>query len=191
VRGRRWLPLSPLAPTDGGLELFTTDGTLRAAASRAAATDLTISYAVRVNGEPTEELIASLGAAALAAEPPFTIEAARALGGEGRNRWYEFDTRRARGRDLRELLLGAGLEVSRILRTRVGPLTMDRALSRGRHRELDAEERAALYAAVGLSAPGARPRRAPPPAPPPGPGTRSARPSPPRSRGRGDKGRSR
>ncbi len=194
VRGRRWLPLSPLAPTDGGLELFTTDGTLRAAASRAAAAALNISYAVRVNGEPTEALIAGLAAEARRREPPFEIESARAAGGEGRNRWYEFDTRRARGRDLRELLLGVGLEVSRIMRTRFGPVTMDRALSRGRHRELTPEERTLLYTAVGLSSggagarPGARPgapTRASAPAP------RTGRPSRPGSRGPAGRGTSR
>ena len=192
VRGRRWLPLSPLAPTDGGLELFTTDGTLRAAASRAAADALNISYAVRVNGEPTEELIAGLAAEARLREPPFDIESARSAGGEGRNRWYEFDTRRARGRDLRELLLGAGLEVSRILRTRFGPVTMDRGLSRGRHRELTPEERALLYTAVGLGAavgpkPGARAPRARPSAAAP----RSAAPSRPRSRAPAGRGKRR
>jgi len=185
VRGRRWLPLSPLAPSDGGLELFTTDGTLRAAASRAAAATLPSSYAVRVNGEPSEELMAGLAAAAAAAEPPFAIEAVRTAGGEGRNRWFEFDTRGARGRDLRELLLAAGLEVSRILRIRFGPVTMDRSISRGRHRELAPQERAALYAAVGLPAPGARAR------PRASAGSRSAGPSRPRSRGRAGTGRSR
>ena len=182
VRGRRWLPLSPLAPTDGGLELFTTDGTLRAAASRAAAAQLPLSWAVRVNGEPTAELIASLSERAAGATPAFEIFASRSAGGEGRNRWFEFDTRGARGRDLRELLLAAGLEVSRILRTRVGPVTMDRALSRGRHRELTAEERALLYQAVGLAAPGARRLSA---------GSRSAAPKRPRSPGRAGRGRSR
>jgi 23S rRNA pseudouridine2605 synthase len=183
VRGRRWLPLSPLAPTDGGLELFTTDGELRAAASRAAAGALPLGWAVRVSGEPTEELIAGLAARAAAGEPAFTIEAARAAGGEGRNRWFEFDTRGARGRDLRELLIAAGLEVSRILRTRVGPIGMDRALSRGRHRELSVEERARLYAAVGLAPPSRAPRISA--------GSRSARPSRPRSRAPAGKGRSR
>jgi 23S rRNA pseudouridine2605 synthase len=184
VRGRRWLPLSPLAPTDGGLELFTTDGELRAAASRAVAADLPVSYAVRVSGEPTAELVQALPGAALGADPPFEIAAVRSGGGEGRNRWYEFDTRRARGRDLRELLLGAGLEVSRILRTRLGPVTMDRALSRGRHRELTADERDALYAAVGLAAPGSRRAAA-------SAGSRSAAPTRPRSRGPAGRGRSR
>ena len=173
VRGRRWLPLAALGAGDGGLELFTTDGALRAAASRVAAT-LPAGYAVRVAGEPTAELMASLPAAAAALARPFAIEALRAAGGEGRNRWYEFEVRRAHGRELRALLLDHGLEVSRILRTRYGPIGMDRAISRGRHRELDKDERTALYAAVGLGLKA---------------GTRSAGPSRPRSRGRAGKGR--
>ncbi len=193
VRGRRWLPLSPLAPTDGGLEIFTTDGTLRAAASRAGAGPLVLSYAIRVNGEPTEDLMQGLIPAAAALERPFEIASVRAAGGEGRNRWYEFDTRGARGRDLRELLLANGLEVSRIMRTAFGPVTMDRAISRGRHRELTHEERAALYVAVGLKPPGTRPPR--PGAPLGGSnaaaGNQNAGPSRPRSRGRAGTGRSR
>jgi 23S rRNA pseudouridine2605 synthase len=158
LRGRRWLPLAPLAPTDGGLEVFTTDGGLRAAASRAAER-LGSSYAVRVSGEPTEALVAGLPAAALVAEPPFEIAKVAVAGGEGRNRWFEFELKRGHGRDLRNLLSLAGLEVSRILRTRYGPVTMDRAISRGRHRELEPAERDALYAAVEIAMPSERARR--------------------------------
>jgi 23S rRNA pseudouridine2605 synthase len=180
LRGRRWLPLAPLAPSDGGLEVFTTDGGLRAAASRAAA-ELGSAYAVRVSGEPTEALVAGLPAAALAADPPFEIVRVGVAGGEGRNRWFDFELKRGHGRDLRNLLSAAGLEVSRILRTRFGPVTMDRAISRGRHRELEPAERDALYAAVGLAMPAERARRLKA-------GSRSAAPSrPPRPgpRGRG------
>ena len=176
LRGRRWLPLAPLAPTDGGLEVFTTDGGLRAAASRAAGR-LGSAYAVRVSGEPTEALMAGLPAAALAAEPPFEIARLGAAGGEGRNRWFEFELKRGHGRDLRNLLSAAGLEVSRILRTRLGPVTMDRAISRGRHRELEAPERDALYAAVELAMPAARARRLKPGSRSAGP-TRRGRPGP-------------
>jgi 23S rRNA pseudouridine2605 synthase len=182
LRGRRWLPLAPLAPTDGGLEVFTTDGELRAAASRHAGR-LGSAYAVRVGGEPTEALVASLPAAALAAEPPFEIVRVAGLGGEGRNRWFEFELGRGHGRDLRNLLAAAGLEVSRILRTRLGPVTMDRAISRGRHRELEPAERDALYAAVELATAGERARRL-------RAGSRSAGPSRPRRPGRGGRGRS-
>ncbi|HUO95802.1 MAG TPA: S4 domain-containing protein [Steroidobacteraceae bacterium] len=158
VRGRRWLPLAPLGPTDGGLEVFTTDGELRDATSRASAR-LGACYAVRVAGEPTEALLAGLPAAARASTPPFEIERITPAGGEGRNRWLEFDVVRGHGRELRQLLATAGLEVSRILRTRFGPITMDRAISRGRHRELEDEERDALYVAVGLATPAERARR--------------------------------
>lgn len=186
VRGRRWLPLSPLAPTDGGLEVFTTDGALRAAASRLAAT-IPSTYAVRLNGEPTEDFIESLTAQAAVADPPFDIEAVRSSGGEGRNRWYEFDVRRARGRDLRGLLSSLGFEVSRILRTKYGPVTMDRAVSRGRHRELTPSERDTLYGALGLG-PVSKPKA--PAAKRPGPGTRDAGPTRPRRRGRAGRDRS-
>lgn len=151
TRGRRWLPLSPLAPTDGGLELFTTDGALRAAASRVAH-ELPSTYAVRVRGEPERDVLDALPARALAASPPFQIDAVRLASGEGRNHWLEFDTRGARGRDLRALLPDAGFEVSRILRTRFGPVQLDRAVPRARHRELGENERAALYEALGIAA---------------------------------------
>ncbi len=182
VRGRRWLPLSPLAPTDGGLEVFTTDGALRAAASRAAQ-QLTSAYAVRVNGEPTPELVEGLKGQAAQAGRSFEIVAVATLGGEGRNRWFEFELRRGHGRDLRTLLMNAGLEVSRILRTRFGPVTMDRAISRGRHRELEPKERDALYAALALSRPGARARHIKA-------DSRSAGPSRPRRRAPAGRGRS-
>jgi 23S rRNA pseudouridine2605 synthase len=156
ARGRRWLPLSPLAPTDGGLELFTTDGDLRAAASRAAAHDLSCGYAVRVRGEAPSVLLEALPAHAQAAEPPFVIDAVRAAGGEGRNHWLEFDVRGARGRDLRALLVLHGLEVSRVMRTRFGPTPLDATLARARHRELAPGERDALYEALGLARPSRR-----------------------------------
>jgi 23S rRNA pseudouridine2605 synthase len=190
ARGRRWLPLSALAPSDGGLELFTTDGTLRAAASRLGH-ELPSSYAVRVRGTLDETLLAALSAAAAAAQPPFVIEAARHGGGEGRNQWLELDVRGARGRDLRALLTDRGLEVSRVLRTRYGPVVLDRAISRGRHRELAGRERDALYAAVGLQGPGHAARAGGAPrAAPLSSGSPDAGRSRPRSRGRAGRGRS-
>lgn len=157
ARGRRWLPLSPLAPADGGLELFTTDGDLRAAASRLAH-ELPIGYAVRVRGDVGEDLVTALPAQASALDPPFAIDAVRIAGGEGRNHWLELETRGARGREIRALLLDAGLEVSRLMRTRFGPIRLDADVPRARHRELVPGEREQLYEAVQLPPP-ARPLR--------------------------------
>jgi len=181
LRGRRWLPFSPLAPTDGGLEVFTTDGTLRAAASRASPT-VVQAYAVRIAGEPSEELLNELPARAAAAEPPFEIVTVTAAGGEGRNRWVEFEVKGAHGRDLRNLLLAAGFEVSRVLRTRFGPIALERGVLRGMTHELAEEARDAVYAAFGVptAAERARSVRA---------GSRTAAPTPPATRGRGARGR--
>ena len=153
IRGRRWLPLSPLAPTDGGLEVFTTDGKLREAAGRLQA-EITSVYAVRIAGEPSEEWIESLAPLAAAQpERPFEILSASLAGGEGRNRWIEFTVRRAHGRDLRNLVLSAGFEVSRVLRVQYGPVVLERGVPRARSMELKGDARDAIYKALGLAAP--------------------------------------
>jgi 23S rRNA pseudouridine2605 synthase len=157
TRGRRWLPLSPLAPTDSGLEVFTTDGDLRAAASRLAH-EVPIGYAIRVRGAVDQKLIDALPGAAAALDPPLVIQAARLAGGEGRNHWIEVDVLGVRGRDLRALLLDRGLEVSRLMRTRFGPVKLDSTIARARHRELVPDERDVLYSAMGLPVPERPPR---------------------------------
>lgn len=150
IPGRRWLPLSPLAPIDGGLELFTTDGALRAAAGKRAH-ELSSTYTVRVRGDTERERLNGVIAAGAAGEPPLAIDELRVVGGEGRNVWIEVAVRGARGRDLRALLASAGYEVSRVLRTRYGPVALDPALSRGESRDLTESEAAELGAALGLS----------------------------------------
>ena len=50
-------------------------------------------------------------------------------------------------------------EANRILRTRYGPVAMDRALARGRSRDLTADEISALQEAAAPRAPGSRSTR--------------------------------
>ncbi len=182
LRGRRWLPLSPLAPTDGGLEVFTTDGTLRATASKLAR-ELVSAYSVRIAGEPAPELVEGLKVRALAAEPPFEVVSVAIGGGEGRNRWVDFEVKHAHGRDLRNLMLAAGFEVSRVLRTRFGPVSLDRGVLRGWSRELEPEQRDLVYTAFGLPTPTEKARQL-------RIGSRTASPTRPAPRGRGARGRS-
>jgi 23S rRNA pseudouridine2605 synthase len=165
IPGGRWLPLSPLAPIDGGLELFTTDGALRAAAGKLAHA-LPGTYTLRVRGDTGSERLNALIAAGARGDPPLSIEEIRVVGGEGRNVWIEVAVRGARGRDLRALLASSGYEVSRVLRTRYGPVALDPALSRGEHRQLTEAESATLYAALGAM------RARPPPDRRRGPGGR-------------------
>lgn len=155
--GGRWIPLSPLGVGEGGLELFVNDGTLAAAVMRG--TDkLSSEFSVRVRGEFDESRTPELLEAA-AADPQCTgrLESVEATGGEAANRWARVVAVGLRPRDLRRIFERCGLEANRVLRTRFGPVVMDRALSRGRSRRLTEGELAALREAVGLPAP-RRPR---------------------------------
>jgi 23S rRNA pseudouridine2605 synthase len=147
--GRRWIPVSPLAARDGGLELFVTDGELAAALTRRGLA-LSSEYGVRVRGAFDEaDIEKRLQARAKAESLKGEILAVTPSGGEGSNRWLQVEVTELRPRDLRLLFEGCGLEANRILRTRLGPLAMDRSLARGRSRALtDGELRALSDAAL-------------------------------------------
>jgi 23S rRNA pseudouridine2605 synthase len=81
------------------------------------------------------------------------IERCDAAGGEGANRWYQIAARGASGREVRQLVERQGALVSRVLRTRLGPLALERSLPRGRFRELSQEELRALLSADAAAAP--------------------------------------
>jgi 23S rRNA pseudouridine2605 synthase len=87
------------------------------------------------------------------------VQSCDAGGGEGSNRWYSVVAVGASGKDIRQLFERQGAMVSRVLRTRLGTVTLDRSLARGRSRLLDDEEAALLMTA--LSAPAAPPQVAP------------------------------
>lgn len=160
--GRRWVPVSPLPPNDGGLELLTSDGDLAQALMRKLA-ELRIDFAVRVRGELSAEQLARLRRGQRADGQALEIEGIEAAGGEGANRWYTLVTRGGRARDLHRLFEQAGIELSRLMRVRLGPVSMDRSLARERSRPLDPAETAGLYAAADLELPEllARIRRSP------------------------------
>lgn len=147
--GRRWIPVSPLAANDGGLELFLTDGQLAAALTRptvAVSTD----FSVRVRGAFDEATIfETLQAAAKRAALDGQLTTVTPSGGEGSNRWLQVSVVGLRPRDLKQLFENCGLEANRILRTRYGPVAMDRALARGRSRKLTEEEMEALEELAG------------------------------------------
>lgn len=142
--GRRWVPVSPLPARDGGLELFVTDGALAAALTRRGHA-IASEYSVRVRGAfDVADIEERLRAAAASGAPRGGIEAVTPAGGEGSNRWLQVSVVGLRPRDLRLLLEGCGLDANRILRTRYGPIAMDRALARGRSRPLTEGELKAL-----------------------------------------------
>ncbi|HEY4646180.1 MAG TPA: S4 domain-containing protein [Steroidobacteraceae bacterium] len=156
--GRRWVPISPLPPNDGGLELLTSDGDLAQALMRKLS-QLRIEFAIRIHGEPRPEQLERLKSGLLDDDESIAIESLEAAGGEGANRWYTLVTRGGRARDVRRLCAAAGVELSRLMRVGLGPVLMDRSLARERSRSLGLGETMELYALAGLEDPRKSPSR--------------------------------
>jgi len=143
--GRRFIPVSPMPRVDGGLELVTSDGDLASKLQRSMRR-LSSEFSVRVHGELSPQGLETISQGVLDTGEKLQIERCEAAGGEGSNRWYSLVARGASGKDVRQLFERQGALVSRVLRTQLGSLALDRLLSRGRFRELTDEELDALLA---------------------------------------------
>jgi len=146
--GRRFIAVSPMPRVDGGLELVTSDGELAARLQRGVHA-LVSEFAVRVRGELSAAQFAAIRDGLLDSGARLAVEHCEAAGGEGANRWYTLRVRGASGKEARQLFERAGALVSRVQRTHLGPLTLERMLGRGQFRELTAEELHALAARDG------------------------------------------
>jgi 23S rRNA pseudouridine2605 synthase len=144
--GRRFIPISPMPRIDGGLEVVTADGELASRLQRAIH-NLTSEFSVRVRGELSEEQIGRILEGTLDSGQTLAVERCEAAGGEGANRWYALAAHGASGKAVRQLFERQGALVSRVLRTRLGPLALERSLSRGHFRALTSEELRALMQA--------------------------------------------
>jgi 23S rRNA pseudouridine2605 synthase len=146
--GKRFIAVSPMPQVDGGLELLTADGELAARLQRGVRR-LEIVFSLRVRGEfDAQQLAGILGGELDAGRLEILGCEPQHQEAEGSNRWYELVTRGANGRDLRSLVERQGVVASRILRTRLGSLQLDRHLKRGQARPLTAQELADLLAAI-------------------------------------------
>ncbi len=145
--GRRFISVSPMPRVDGGLELVTSDGA-RAARLQRAVHALTSEFSVRVRGELNETQLAALLAGVLDSGAALAVQRCEAAGGEAANRWYTLAARGASGKEVRQLFERQGALVSRVMRTHLGPLTLERTLGRSQFRELTQEELDALLPAA-------------------------------------------
>jgi 23S rRNA pseudouridine2605 synthase len=148
---RRFVAVSPMPTIDGGLELVSSDGETAERLQRAVR-HLLADFSVRVHGELSQEGVARVLQGKLDNGTTVIVHSCDAAGGEGSNRWYNLVAMGASGKDIRQLFERQGAMVSRVLRTRLGTVTLDRSLARGRSRLLDDEEAAALMAALSPTA---------------------------------------
>jgi 23S rRNA pseudouridine2605 synthase len=115
-------------------------------------------YAVRVLGKLTDEQIAGLRSGIKLDDGMARLEAIAPEGGEGANRWYRIVLKEGRNRIVRRLFDALGLQVSRLMRVRFGPVGLPPRLRRGQFQELAPEETRQLLTALGLPLPAQPPR---------------------------------
>jgi 23S rRNA pseudouridine2605 synthase len=160
ARGR-WVSLGRLDLNSEGLLVFTTSGEL---ANRFTHPRFEVEreYAVRILGRVTPEIGEKLLGGVALDDGPARFDGIAEEGGEGANRWYRVRLHEGRNREVRRLFEAVGLTVSRLIRTRFGPLVLPPQLKRGQWVELDSATVASLLADAKMPVnPGPAPQREP------------------------------
>ncbi|KWF01113.1 23S rRNA pseudouridine(2605) synthase RluB [Burkholderia pseudomultivorans] len=152
MKTAKWLAVGRLDFNTEGLLMLTTSGDL---ANRFMHPRYSVEreYAVRVVGELTEASRQKLLHGVELDDGPANFLRIRDGGGEGTNHWYHVALAEGRNREVRRMFEAVGLMVSRLIRTRHGPIPLPRGLKRGRWEELDEAQVRKLMATVGLKAP--------------------------------------
>ncbi|MEM5437299.1 23S rRNA pseudouridine(2605) synthase RluB [Paraburkholderia diazotrophica] len=152
MKTAKWLAVGRLDFNTEGLLMLTTSGDL---ANRFMHPRYSVEreYAVRVVGELTEGNRQKLLHGVELDDGPANFLRIRDGGGEGTNHWYHVALAEGRNREVRRMFEAVGLMVSRLIRTRHGPIQLPRGLKRGRWEELEDNQVRSLMASVGLKAP--------------------------------------
>ena len=148
----RWISVGRLDLQTSGLLLLTSDGELANALMHPSA-ELRRQYSVRVLGEVSPQKLQRLRNGVELEDGIAKFDEVEFTGGEGSNRWYRVVVTEGRNRLVRRLWEAVDHRVSRLIRTRYGPIRLPRELPAGRHRFLDAGELETLYSAVALELP--------------------------------------
>jgi 23S rRNA pseudouridine2605 synthase len=152
MKSAKWLAVGRLDFNTEGLLMLTTSGDL---ANRFMHPRYSVEreYAVRVVGELGEGMRQKLLSGVELDDGPANFLRIRDGGGEGTNHWYHVALAEGRNREVRRMFETVGLMVSRLIRTRHGPISLPRGLKRGRWEELEDNQVRSLMASVGLKAP--------------------------------------
>lgn len=145
----RWVSVGRLDINTSGLIILTTDGEL---ANRLMhpSNEMDREYAVRVLGQVTPEIMQTLRDGVELDDGKAKFADIQESGGDGANRWYHVVIQEGRNREVRRLWESQGVQVSRLMRVRYGPIIIPTQLKMGRWMMLEGQDLAALYEEVEL-----------------------------------------
>ncbi len=149
-RHGRWITVGRLDINTSGLLLLTTDGEL-AHRLMHPSYEVPREYAVRILGRLSREQMKRLTDGVELEDGPARFDSIAGSGGSGANAWYRASLHEGRNREVRRLFEALNVPVSRLLRTRFGPIELGE-MRRGTARPIETDELKKLYASVGLSA---------------------------------------
>ena len=147
----RWITIGRLDLNTSGLLLITTDGDL-ANRMMHPSHQVEREYAVRVLGEVDADTIKRLKDGVELEDGPAHFDVISKAGGDGANQWYHVILHEGRNREVRRLWESQGVQVSRLMRVRYGPVSLPRGQKPGRWEELPDDMVNALRQSVGLAA---------------------------------------
>ena len=165
----KWIAIGRLDFNTEGLLLFTNSGDL-ANKMMHPRYEVEREYAVRVMGLLTPEQQQALLTGIELEDGPGKVEKIDDGGGEGSNHWYHVVLKEGRNREVRRLFEALGLTVSRLIRTRYGPVAMPSRVKRGQVLELTPEEVGAVLTVAGMRSTGPSVQKQGPGRAPPGSG---------------------
>lgn len=150
LRKGRWIAVGRLDINTSGLILLTTDGEL---ANRLMHPSRQVEreYAVRILGEVDDDMLGRLARGVELEDGMGKFDAVIDAGGQGANHWYHVILKEGRHREVRRLWESQGVKVSRLIRVRYGPISLERRLKPGGSVQLGDEQVNQLLEAVEMN----------------------------------------